>query len=128
MTSIKALNLTKTFKNTTALNNISFNITSGQITGLVGPDGAGKTTLIRLIAGLLKYDSGELFVLDERVPSKKDSFLEHIGYMPQKFGLYEDLSVDENMNLYANLQEVDDKKTRITPPCCNHKSQQIIAN
>lgn len=89
-----------------ALDGISGQIRPGIITGLVGPDGAGKTTLIRLIAGLLAPTSGKILV-DGSEPIKDAARLrEFIGYMPQKFGLYEDLSVQENLNLYADLRNV----------------------
>lgn len=86
-----------------ALSHITATLRSGLITGLVGPDGAGKTTLIRLIAGLLRPTTGYIRVLG--LDTLKDSNALHnvIGYMPQKFGLYEDLTVIENLNLYANL-------------------------
>ena len=76
-------------------------IQKGYVTGLVGPDGAGKTTLMRMLAGLLKPDEGSASVLGLD-PIKDDAALHGIlGYMPQKFGLYEDLTVMENLNLYA---------------------------
>ncbi|EGP6060199.1 ABC transporter ATP-binding protein [Salmonella enterica] len=81
-------------------------IHSGHVTGLVGPDGAGKTTLMRMLAGLLKADGGSASVLGFD-PIQNDSELHAVlGYMPQKFGLYEDLTVMENLNLYADLRSV----------------------
>lgn len=81
-------------------------IASGYVTGLVGPDGAGKTTLMRMLAGLMKPDEGEARVLGFD-PIKDDRALHAVlGYMPQKFGLYEDLTVMENLNLYADLRSV----------------------
>lgn len=81
-------------------------IQSGYVTGLVGPDGAGKTTLMRMLAGLLKPDEGSATVLGLD-PINDDSALHAVmGYMPQKFGLYEDLTVMENLNLYADLRSV----------------------
>jgi ABC-2 type transport system ATP-binding protein len=78
----------------------------GYVTGLVGPDGAGKTTLMRMLAGLLKPDEGSASVIGLD-PIKDDSALHAVlGYMPQKFGLYEDLTVMENLNLYADLRSV----------------------
>jgi ABC-2 type transport system ATP-binding protein len=113
MTAISALNITKYFKNYAALSDISFSAKSGEITGIVGPDGAGKTTLVRLLTGLMDFDKGELRVLNRKMPDKSSSFLEQIGYMPQKFGLYEDLSVIENLELYASLQGVENAAVRI---------------
>ena len=81
-------------------------IHAGYVTGLVGPDGAGKTTLMRMLAGLLKPDEGTASVLGLD-PIKDDGALHAmLGYMPQKFGLYEDLTVMENLNLYADLRSV----------------------
>ena len=81
-------------------------IQKGYVTGLVGPDGAGKTTLMRMLAGLLKPDEGSASVLGLD-PIKDDAALHGmLGYMPQKFGLYEDLTVMENLNLYADLRSV----------------------
>lgn len=89
-----------------AISGISTTIEGGRITGLVGPDGAGKTTLMRLFAGLLQPTSGRLRIegLDPVVESK--ALHEILGYMPQKFGLYEDLTVLENLTLYADLRNV----------------------
>ena len=97
-----------------AVASLTTSITSGAVMGLVGPDGAGKTTLIRMLAGLLKQDSGTLRVANLD-PIKQDRELHAIlGYMPQKFGLYEDLSVMENLNLYADLRSVIGEERRAT--------------
>jgi len=99
-------NLQQQFGARPALFGIDGKVRRGCITGLVGPDGAGKTTLIRIIAGLLKPSSGTVLVegLDPIVDSVK--LHEIVGYMPQKFGLYEDLTVQENLRLYADLRNV----------------------
>jgi ABC-2 type transport system ATP-binding protein len=81
-------------------------IASGYVTGLVGPDGAGKTTLMRMLAGLMKPDEGEARVLGFDPISDDRALHAVLGYMPQKFGLYEDLTVMENLNLYADLRSV----------------------
>ena len=92
--------------NKPAVAQLDCTINSGYVTGLVGPDGAGKTTLIRMLAGLLKPDEGKISVLGLD-PIEDDSALHAVlGYMPQKFGLYEDLTVMENLNLYADLRSV----------------------
>lgn len=109
---VTAKNLTKSFDDAKAVDGIELKVFRGKITGLVGPDGAGKTTLIRLIAGLLVQDSGELNVLDFDMPKSSKEVQSLIGYMPQKFGLYEDLSVEENLNLYANLQSIEKKNVK----------------
>ncbi|MCL1894291.1 MAG: ATP-binding cassette domain-containing protein [Holophagaceae bacterium] len=108
---IEAQNLTKQFQgqtgqSTIALNGISVVVQHGSITGLVGPDGAGKTTLLRLMAGLLQPTIGNIRVLGMEPFKDGDQLRIDIGYMPQKFGLYEDLSVIENLNLYADLRNV----------------------
>ena len=90
----------------TALNGVSLKVEHGTLTALVGPDGAGKTTLIRLAAGLMAADDGELKVLDIDVRADPQQVQERIGYMPQRFGLYEDLTVQENLDLYADLHGV----------------------
>ncbi|OCR90885.1 multidrug ABC transporter ATP-binding protein [Campylobacter fetus subsp. testudinum] len=112
---IKATNLTKNFDKpfTEALKSINFDAIKGKITGVVGPDGSGKTTLLRLCAGLLTLSSGELNVLGYKMPCSQKDFLNKIGYMPQIFGLYEDLTCEENLNLYAKLQDVQRPKQRI---------------
>ena len=103
--------VTKTFavgeRAVTALDSINIAIQAGKITGLIGPDGAGKTTLMRLAAGLLLPDSGHIHALDIDVVKSPLQAQSAVGYMPQRFGLYEDLSVQENLDLYADLQGVD---------------------
>ncbi|MEI2302101.1 ATP-binding cassette domain-containing protein [Ensifer sp. MJa1] len=87
-----------------ALDHINGEILGGRITGLVGPDGAGKTTLIRLMTGLMVPDEGKVEVLGFDTVSHAADIQASIGYMPQRFGLYEDLSVQENLDLYADLR------------------------
>ena len=115
MSLIYAKNITKSFNKKDVINSIDLKVFKGKITGLVGADGAGKTTLIRLMTGLLVQDSGELSVLGFEMPKYSKEVQSLIGYMPQKFGLYEDLTVEENLNLYGNLQSIDKKiqKSRI---------------
>lgn len=90
----------------TALEGITASAARGAVTGLIGPDGAGKTTLMRLIAGLLRADGGTISVLGIDVAREPLAVQARLGYMPQRFGLYEDLSVQENLDLYADLQGV----------------------
>ena len=90
-----------------ALLGISADIRPGLITGLVGPDGAGKTTLLRLLAGLLKPDSGHVEVFGHDMSRNATAAHPLIGYMPQRFGLYEDLTVAENLDLFADLHGLD---------------------
>jgi ABC-2 type transport system ATP-binding protein len=89
-----------------ALDGISIQVQPGTLTALVGPDGAGKTTLIRLAAGLMKADAGELTVFGFDAAVSPQQVQDRVGYMPQKFGLYEDLSVQENLDLYAELHGI----------------------
>jgi len=88
----------------TALDRIDLRISAARVTGLIGPDGAGKTTLMRLAAGLLQPDSGAIHALGIDVVADPLATQSALGYMPQRFGLYEDLSVQENLDFYADLQ------------------------
>ena len=109
-TALTVHQLSKTFRaggrTIQALRDVSFNVRHGLVTGLVGPDAAGKTTLMRLAAGLLLPDAGRITVLGFDAATQSLAVQRSIGYMPQRFGLYEDLSVQENLNLYADLQGV----------------------
>jgi ABC-2 type transport system ATP-binding protein len=112
---LRGRNLRKTFRRETgeiinALDGVSLDVTHGTLTALVGPDGAGKTTLIRLATGLLAADTGELRVLGIDVAADPQQVQDRISYMPQKFGLYEDLTVQENLDLYADLHGVTAKE------------------
>lgn len=109
--SIVVENLTKKFSdNVPAIDNLTLNIKKGEITGLIGPDGAGKTTLLRLIAGLLTPTDGKITTLGLDPITQRNLINQKIGYMPQKFGLYEDLSVIENLTLYAELKEISNEE------------------
>ena len=102
--------LTKRFddRGPPAIENLTTTIGAGQVTGLVGPDGSGKTTLMRLIAALLAPSQGRIVVCGFDSMSQGAEIHDTIGYMPQRFGLYEDLSVIENLSLYADLRGVDE--------------------
>ena len=89
-----------------ALSAVTLQVPQGAITALVGPDGAGKTTFMRLVAGLMHPQAGELRVLGLDVTAQAQAVQDRISYMPQRFGLYEDLSVQENLDLYADLHAV----------------------
>lgn len=106
MNTVEIKNLIKTFDGSAAIDDLSLEIEKGKITGLIGADGAGKTTLLRLVIGLLLADSGEIVTLGLNPATQKKELNPKIGYMPQKFGLYEDLTVIENLRLYADLKEV----------------------
>jgi len=97
-----------------ALNGVSLEVSPGLVTGLVGPDGAGKTTLLRILAGLMLPTSGAAMVLGFDPGRETAKLRDLIGYMPQKFGLYEDLSVLENLQLYADLKGLRGKQRQDT--------------
>ncbi|MEX8194252.1 ATP-binding cassette domain-containing protein [Comamonas guangdongensis] len=95
-----------------AIDEVSLRVRPGELTALVGPDGAGKTTLLRMMAGLLRPDAGSLQVLGIDVTRAPQAVQDRISYMPQRFGLYEDLSVQENLDLYADLHGVPQELRR----------------
>nr|WP_207216270.1 ATP-binding cassette domain-containing protein [Candidatus Finniella inopinata] len=104
--------VTKRFKGSDkhALDCVSARIIPGKMTGLVGPDGAGKTTFMRLLVGLLHPDEGTITINGLDTKTQAAEIHEISGYMPQKFGLYEDLTVIENLNLYADLRLITDEE------------------
>ncbi len=101
---VRSDGISKSFGAIKALNNLTTEIKRGRLTGVVGPDGAGKTTLMRMMAGLLTPTSGRLMVAGLDIIHQAEDVHTVVGYMPQRFGLYEDLSVIENMRLYAGLR------------------------
>lgn len=105
-------NVSKTFPDAAlaAVKGINVELSAASFIGLVGPDGSGKTTLIRLLAGLLKPTSGTIEIFGMDPLRHKVSINENVGYMPQRFGLYEDLTVIQNLNLYADLHGLDHKR------------------
>ena len=107
---IKTVNLTKSFMAVVAVNNLNLEIRKGELFGLVGPDGAGKTTTMRLLAAIMDPASGDAIVTGHSVLSEGERVREKIGYMSQRFGLYEDLTVMENIVFYADLYDVPDKE------------------
>jgi ABC-2 type transport system ATP-binding protein len=100
---IEASGISKKFKATQALKNISFEVNEGEIFGFIGPDGSGKTTLFRIITTLLLPDEGEIKVLGLDAITGYKELRKNIGYMPGRFSLYQDLSVEENLNFYATV-------------------------
>ncbi len=107
MTAVEVEDLVKRFRGPrgilSALAGVSFRLDEGSFTALVGPDGAGKTTLMRLLAGLLRPDSGRIILFGQELGRDAGQLRDRLGYMPQRFGLYERLSVRENLELYAEL-------------------------
>jgi ABC-2 type transport system ATP-binding protein len=106
---ISVNNLTKTFGNFTAVDNISFEVEQGEIFGFLGANGAGKTTAIRMLCGLSKPTSGIGIVAGFNIEKEPEKVKASIGYMSQKFSLYEDLKVWENIRLYAGIYGVPEK-------------------
>jgi ABC-2 type transport system ATP-binding protein len=106
MTAIRTDRLTKHFNETVAVDNLSFTVSPGEIFGLIGPDGAGKTTTLRMLTAILDPSAGEAWVLDRHTVREAEAIKPDIGYMSQRFGLYPDLSVMENLDFYADLHDV----------------------
>ncbi|HEV2485830.1 MAG TPA: ABC transporter ATP-binding protein [Terracidiphilus sp.] len=100
---IKAEGLTKSFPGVRAVDALSFDVCAGEIFGLVGPDGAGKTTTLRMLAGIMPPDAGQATVAGCDIVRDPEDAKHALSYMPQRFGLYEDLTVDENIRFYADL-------------------------
>src|SRR5213593_498621 len=100
---VEARDLTRRFGAVTAVDRLNLAVTRGEVFGLVGPDGAGKTTTLRLLCGLLDPSAGQAWVDGHDVSRDADAVKDRIGYMAQRFGLYVDLTVDENMSFYADL-------------------------
>lgn len=100
---IVAEGITKRFPGILAVDHLSFDVSSGEIFGLVGPDGAGKTTTLRMLAGIMPPDEGTASVAGSDVIHDPEGAKHRLSYMPQRFGLYEDLTVDENIRFYADL-------------------------
>jgi ABC-2 type transport system ATP-binding protein len=109
---IEILGLTKTFDNISAVNNLNLTIKQGEMFGLVGPDGAGKTTLFRMLTGILLPTSGTANLLGFDLLKETNEIKKEIGYLSQKFSLYGDLTIDENIEFFAEINEVYDYKER----------------
>ena len=104
---VQAVNLTRRFAETVAVDPMNLEIEKGEIFGLVGPDGGGKTTTLRLFCGLLDPTEGQVLVIGHNTVEETFAVKDRIGYMAQRFGLYADLTVEENMNFYADLFGLD---------------------
>src|SRR5260370_30269170 len=116
---IGAEGLTKSFPGVTAVDHLSFDVRPAEIFGLVGPDGAGKTTTLRMLAGVMPPDQGSAIVAGSDVVRDPEGAKHHLSYMPQRFGLYDDLTVDENIRFYADLFGVN-KRDR------NERAPQLL--
>jgi ABC-2 type transport system ATP-binding protein len=109
---IKIDNLKKSYGDIVAVNGVSYSVARSEMFGLVGPDGAGKTTTIRMLIGLLKPDSGNAKILGYDLRTQKNKIKNEIGYLSQKFSLYGDLTIDENIEFFAEIHGVKDFEAR----------------
>ena len=109
---IEITSLRKSYGGIKAVNNISFSVNAGEMFGLVGPDGAGKTTTIRILCGLVNQESGTVKILDKDLTRSRKEIQKNTGYLSQKFSLYGDLSVDENIEFFAEIHNVKDYSKR----------------
>ena len=114
-TAVNVKNLSKSYGKIEAVSEVSFFIQEGELFGLIGPDGAGKTTTMRILCGLLSFDSGQCQVLNFDVVKQLKAIKKIIGYMPQRFSLYPDLTVSENLKFFADLFQVkpSDREERL---------------
>jgi ABC-2 type transport system ATP-binding protein len=103
---VEVKNVSMRFGGVEAVKDISLNVARGDVLGLVGSDGAGKSTLLRLIATMIKPVSGEIFIDNLNVVAEKQKIKNIIGYMPQRFGLYQDLTIDENMQFFMDVFDI----------------------
>ena len=110
MALVEITDLSKSFGDITALSGVNFSVAEGEIFGLVGPDGAGKTTCLRILCGLMEPSGGQALVLGLDVARQPEAVKPEIGYMAQPAGLYEDLTVKENIEFYAELYHVPRKQ------------------
>ena len=103
---IRTDNLTKRFGDLTAVDNLTFSVAPGELFGLVGSDGAGKTTTLRMLAGIMDPTTGDAWVLERHTVRETGAMAGDLGYMSQRFGLYPDLTVLENLNFFADLHSL----------------------
>ncbi len=103
---VRVQGLRKRFAGVTAVDDVGFEVHPGEVFGLVGPDGAGKTTTMRMLASVMRPDAGTIVIDGVDVVAEPDRAKRHVSYMPQRFGLYDDLTVDENIRFYAELFEL----------------------
>jgi ABC-2 type transport system ATP-binding protein len=107
---VEVSNLEKKFGQFTAVNRINFEVNKGEIFGFLGPNGAGKSTTIRMLCGILSPTSGDGHVGGHNIIKEQEEIKENIGYMSQKFSLYDDLTVEENINFYSGIYRIRDQK------------------
>lgn len=111
-TSIRVTSLSKHFDAITAVDDISFDVNAGEMFGIVGPDGAGKTTLIRMLCGVLVPSTGTAEILGNDINTEPDKVKKEIGYLSQRFSLYGDLTIDENIEFFAEINGVYDYRSQ----------------
>ena len=118
---IQVENLSKSFGSLKAVSNVSFSVQKGTVFGLVGSDGAGKTTLLRMIATMITPTEGRILLEGLDVVGEKARVKDLIGYMPQRFGLYQDLTVEENLDFFMDIFGVfgEERKKRILDSILN---------
>ena len=109
---IKIKDLKKSYDDVEAVCGVTYEVGKGEMFGLVGPDGAGKTTTIRILCGLLNPDSGEALTFDKNITKSRKEIQDQIGYLSQKFSLYGDLTVDENIEFFADIHGVKNYEER----------------
>ncbi|UCH93664.1 MAG: ATP-binding cassette domain-containing protein, partial [Candidatus Aminicenantes bacterium] len=107
---IELINVSRSFGDIAAVQGVSFEIPASQITILTGADGAGKSTLFKMLVGLVRRDCGDIFLKGENIGSDYSKMTGITGYMPERFSLYPDLSVEENLNFFADIHQVPLKK------------------
>jgi ABC-2 type transport system ATP-binding protein len=110
---VEVKNASMRFDKVEAVKDVSFNVARGDVLGLVGSDGAGKSTLLRLIATMIKPVQGEIYINGLNVVAEKQKIKNMIGYMPQRFGLYQDLTVEENMDFFMDIFGIPRKDRKI---------------
>lgn len=104
---VKVNNISKSFKDVQALDDVTFSAEKGELYGIIGPDGAGKTTLFRIMTTLTIPDNGTVFINNRSIVTDYMEIRKNIGYMPGKFALYQDLTVEENLNFFASVFNAD---------------------
>ncbi len=109
---VEVKNVTMRFNKVEAVKDISLNVARGEVLGLVGSDGAGKSTLLRLIATMIKPVQGEIYISGLNILAERQKIKNIIGYMPQRFGLYQDLTVEENMDFFMDIFDIPRKERK----------------
>ena len=105
-TMVSVRELSRTFGSLRAVEAVTFDVAPGELFGVVGPDGAGKTTILRMLAGVIRPSNGDAVIDGVSVADDPEGVKPHLAYMAQRFGLYEDLTVRENLDFYADLFRV----------------------